>query len=174
MLGAIEGNITENVVVRKIYSPSTGCRAGSYGWDRHKHKAGVLHFWRHLKLKRNCFLFQRNGNWESGTKFNIFRNTGYHTLKPWDAFSFFLKKRDSTAGGAGKEWEGSWGAQMFWRGISQRSEVIYTKLFSIKIQIRKLGVGISGSGLYCGQPHSIRDIPPLFYLFYGKWIKDPQ
>lgn len=67
------------------------------------------------------------------------------------------------------------GTHFLTEGISQHSEVIYTKLFSIKIQIRKLGVAIPGSGLYCGRPHSRRDIPPLLlYLFYGKWIKDPR
>lgn len=39
--------------------------------ERKKHKAEVLCFWRRLEQKRNCFLFQKNRNWEAGTKFNI-------------------------------------------------------------------------------------------------------
>lgn len=39
--------------------------------ERKKHKTEVLHFWRRLEQKRNCFLVQQNVNWEAGTKFNI-------------------------------------------------------------------------------------------------------
>lgn len=49
--------------------------------DREKREAGVLCFWRHLEPKRKCFLFQQNGTWEAGTKFNICQNTEYGTLK---------------------------------------------------------------------------------------------
>ena len=76
----------------------------------------------------------------------------------------------------GKERKGTWGgAEMFWLwGYPQQSDMITTELFTTKIQIRKCGVGLPGSGLYCGQL-SRRDIPPLlFYLFYGKRIKDPH
>lgn len=59
--------------------------------------------------------------------------------------------------GKGKKRELSRGRNVT-RGIPQHSEVMTTKLFSIKIQIRKLWVGIPGSGLHCGRPHSKRDI----------------
>ena len=63
-------------VQNNIHQVLAGAERGAVAeTDRRNHKAGVLCFWRHLETKRNCFLFQQNGNWEAGTKFNICQNT---------------------------------------------------------------------------------------------------
>lgn len=133
--------------------------------ERKKHKTEVLRFWRHLEQKRNCFLFQQNGNWEAGTKFNICQHNRILYIKTLWCFLLIPQEIRRCGWGEGK---GSWGAEMSWLEASL-SPAITTKLVSAKIQIRKLGGGIPGSSLYCGRPLSRRDTPPLlFYLFYGK------
>lgn len=89
-----KGDITENVVGCKyIHQVLAVCRAGAMAETGvRKPKAGILCYWRHLEPKRICFLFQQNGNWEAGTKFNIHQDTKYCTLNPYAAFSSFLKK----------------------------------------------------------------------------------
>lgn len=75
----------------------------------------------------------------------------------------------------GRERKGSWGGANVLTPKYPNIDMITTELFSTKTQIRKLGEGLPGSGLYCGQLSRGRHPPLLlFYLFYGKKYKDPH
>lgn len=90
-------------------------------------------------------------------------------------FPYSPRNKDFKAGGERKKRKLGRSRNVLTLRVPQPSDVITTELFSTKIQIRKRGVGLPGSGLYSGQL-SGGHIPPLllFYLFYGKSIKDPH
>ena len=161
----------------KYISPRVGCVQRRMPWlrQRWRNKRQGFSAFGHWEPKRNWLLLASTGMWiEKRGLCLICQNTDY--IKALCCY-FLIPQEIKISRLVGKERKGSWGeAEMFWLwGYPQHSDVITTELFSTKIQIRKCGVGLPGSGLYSGQL-SGGDIPPLllFYLFYGKSIKDPH
>lgn len=81
------------------------------------------------------------------------------------------KNKIPKAGGEGKERKVRSSRPVL--TLPRYSSALITKLFSIKIQTRKLGAGLSGSSLYSGQPCR-KDLPPSILPSLWEKYKRPS
>lgn len=73
-------NITENVVLGETHSPSISCMQSGAQRLRPRsrnRRPGFSAFGDTYSRRETVFCFNKNGNWEGRTKFNICQNTEY-------------------------------------------------------------------------------------------------